>query len=145
MEQLKAGIQQAEVAAEALKLTSKHGIELDRRRQGNRECLRALRKQDIQLNERKPSDQKPPPNSYMFRPGGLIVRMPRAELIHSLESDQARIEGDITENEISKKRALKNLNDKGGVPDTVGQGLLNAFVNLKGKVDKVGDIIEDDE
>jgi hypothetical protein len=28
-------------------------------------------------------------------------------------------------------RYIKELNDKGGVPSTVGQGLLNAFVNLE--------------
>ena len=131
MEQLKTGIQQAEVAAEALKLTTKTGIELDRRRQGNRECLRALRKQDIALAERQPGDPKPPANSFQFRPGGVICRMTRGEALHSLEQDQQRIENDIMENELAKKKALQNLNDKGGVPDTVGQGLLNAFVNLK--------------
>ena len=44
--------------------------------------------------------------------------------------------GDVTienekANEKAKKRALKNLNDQGAVPDSVGQGLLNAFVNLR--------------
>ena len=92
MEQLKTGIQQAEVAAEALKLTTKTGIELDRRRQGNRECLRALRKQDIALAERQPGDPKPPANSFQFRPGGVICRMTRGEALHSLEQDQQRIE-----------------------------------------------------
>ena len=131
MEQLKAGLQAAEVAAEALKLTSTTGVELDRKRQGNRECLRALRKQDIARNERQPGDPKPPSMSFQFRPGGVIVRMTRAETIASLEKDQERLEADISVNEIAKKKALQNLNEKGGVPDTVGQGLLNAFVNLK--------------
>ena len=47
------------------------------------------------------------------------------------EGGQERLEADITANEVAKKKALKDLNDKGGVPDSVGQGLLNAFVNLR--------------
>lgn len=39
MEQLKQGIQQVEVAADAFKCAKAKGVELDRRRQGNRECL----------------------------------------------------------------------------------------------------------
>ena len=131
VEQLKAGIQRAEVAAEALKLTSRTGVELDRKRQGNRECLRALRKQDIAARERQPGDPRPPARSFQFRPGGVVVRMTRDESIAALERDQARLEADITANEKAKKRALKNLNDQGAVPDSVGQGLLNAFVNLR--------------
>ena len=131
VEQLKAGIQRAEVAAEALKLTSRTGVELDRKRQGNRECLRALRKQDIAARERQPGDPRPPARSFQFRPGGVVVRMTRDESIAALERDQARLEADITANEMAKKRALKNLNDQGAVPDSVGQGLLNAFVNLR--------------
>lgn len=131
VEQLKAGIQRAEVAGEALKLTSRTGVELDRKRQGNRECLRALRKQDIAARERRPGDPRPPARSFQFRPGGVIVRMTREESIAALERDQERLEADITANEVAKKKALKDLNDKGGVPDSVGQGLLNAFVNLR--------------
>lgn len=131
VEQLKAGIQRAEVAGEALKLTSRTGVELDRKRQGNRECLRALRKQDIAARERRPGDPRPPARSFQFRPGGVIVRVTREESIAALERDQERLEADITANEVAKKKALKDLNDKGGVPDSVGQGLLNAFVNLR--------------
>ena len=131
VEQLKADIQRAEVAAEALKLTSRTGVELDRKRQGNRECLRALRKQDIAARERQPGDLRPPARSFQFRPGGVVVRMTRAESIAALERDQARLEADIDANAVAKKKALKDLNDAGGVPDSVGQGLLNAFVNLR--------------
>ena len=41
------------------------------------------------------------------------------------------MEGDIDVNEIAKKKALKDLDDKGATPGSVGSGLLNAFVNLK--------------
>ena len=131
VEQLKAGIQRAEVAAEALKLTSRTGVELDRKRQGNRECLRALRKQDNAARERQPGDPRPPARSFHFRPGGVVVRMARAESIAALERDQARLEADIDANEVAKKKALKDLGDVGGVPDSVGRGLLDAFVNLR--------------
>ena len=46
-------------------------------------------------------------------------------------TDQETVEGEIRTNEKEVKRALKELNDKGGVPNTVGDGLLNAFVNLE--------------
>jgi hypothetical protein len=93
--------------------------------------LRALRKQDIAARERQPGDPRPPARSFQFRPGGVIVRVTREESIAALERDQERLEADITANEVAKKKALKDLNDKGGVPDSVGQGLLNAFVNLR--------------
>lgn len=50
---------------------------------------------------------------------------------HTPVTDQEQVEGEIRSNEQGLKRALKDLNDKGGVPKSVGKGLLNAFVNLE--------------
>ena len=58
------------------------------------------------------------------------------------------MEGEIRTNEREVKRALKELNDKGGVPNTVGDGLLNAFVNLsdnKGKKKKEEREVDSDD
>jgi len=77
MEKLKQGIQEVEVAADAFKLAKAKGIDLDRRRQGNRECLAALRRQDKGVKDRSPGDDKPPANAFVFSPGQVIVRMPR--------------------------------------------------------------------
>ena len=41
------------------------------------------------------------------------------------------VEVEIRDNEKVVKRALKDLDDKGGTPGSVGSGLLNAFVNLE--------------
>jgi len=131
MEQLKRGIVQVEVAADALKRASSRGVELDRRRQGDREAAHALRKQAKAAAERAPGDPRPPANAFVFQPGGVIVRMPRDAALDLVERDAATVEQEIRDNDREKKRALKELGDKGGVPDTVGEGLLGAFVNLR--------------
>ena len=131
MEQLKRGIVQVEVAADALKRASSRGVELDRRRQGDREAAHALRKQAKAAAERAPGDPRPPANAFVFQPGGVIVRMPRDAALDLVERDMATVEQEIRDNDREKKRALKELGDKGGVPDTVGKGLLGAFVNLR--------------
>ena len=57
--------------------------------------------------------------------------MPRGAAKTLVEKDQEVVEGEIRTNERALKKALKELNDKGGVPNTVGEGLVNAFVNLE--------------
>ena len=55
------------------------------------------------------------------------------------------MEGEIRINEREVKRALKELNDKGGVPNTVGDGLLKAFVNLEDNKGKKEEEEEEEE
>ena len=129
MEQPKRGIVQVEVAADALKRASSRGVELDRRRQGDREAAHALRKQAKAAAERAPGDPRPPANAFVFQPGGVIVRMPRDAALDLVERDAATV-GAGSDND-REKAAAKELGDKGGVPDTVGEGLLGAFVNLR--------------
>lgn len=87
--------------------------------------------------------ERPPANVYVFGPGQVIVQMPRDEAKTLVEKDQVVLEGAIRTNEHALKRALKDLNDKGGVPDSVGPGLLNAFINLEDT--KRRDVDSDDD
>ena len=41
------------------------------------------------------------------------------------------VEAAVAENDRAKKQALRRLGETGGVPETVGKGLLDAFVNLE--------------
>mmetsp|Transcript_23208 Transcript_23208/g.56984 ORF Transcript_23208/g.56984 Transcript_23208/m.56984 type:complete len:141 (+) Transcript_23208:73-495(+) len=131
MEKLKANIQQVEVAGDHLKVARAMAVELDIRRQGNRECLVALRKQEKAAAEPVRGVEPPPANAWVFRPGQVIVRMPRGEAKALVETDQEAVEVEIRDNERAVKRALKDLDDKGAIPGSVGSGLLNAFVNLE--------------
>jgi hypothetical protein len=133
IEALKRGIQDAEVAAEALKRAGALGVDLDRRRQGNREALRALRKHADAAAGFAPGSgaPRPPKHAFVFCPGGVIARMPRDDARAFVERDQARVEAAVAENDRAKKQALRRLGETGGVPETVGKGLLDAFVNLE--------------
>lgn len=68
----------------------------------------------------------------------------RTRLSFHRPADQESVEVEIRSNERELKRALKSLSDKGGVPNAVGTGLLNAFINLEdGKAPNA--IAEEDE
>ena len=128
IEALKRGIQDAEVAAEALKRAGALGVDLDRRRQGNREALRALRKHaDAAAGFAPGSARRGRPSTRSLCPASS--RAPRDDARAFVERDQARVEAAVAENDRAKKQALRRPGT-GGVPETVGKGL-DALANLE--------------
>ena len=133
MEKLKRGVFEVEVEADALRAARERSVALDIRRQGVRQALATMRREekDAAAVHAKGLDSAPAREVWMFKPGGVILCESRDSAKAKLEAEQMALEAAVHANAAEVKRALRALDDKGGASvSSVGPGLLRSFLNL---------------
>mmetsp|Transcript_54105 Transcript_54105/g.171658 ORF Transcript_54105/g.171658 Transcript_54105/m.171658 type:complete len:135 (+) Transcript_54105:168-572(+) len=130
MEKLQRGLEDAERIGGDVVIVRERMVECDRLRQANREGLSVLRKGGVEAG--KPSrevgeDEK----QWVLRPGGVFVRLPHKKAISALTRDQKGLDEEIRSLEKVVKEKAQQLGEAGALHDTVGPGMLGAFLHLQ--------------
>eukprot|EP00240_Pyramimonas_obovata_P011413 CAMPEP_0118925604 /NCGR_PEP_ID=MMETSP1169-20130426/3468_1 /TAXON_ID=36882 /ORGANISM="Pyramimonas obovata, Strain CCMP722" /LENGTH=130 /DNA_ID=CAMNT_0006866951 /DNA_START=195 /DNA_END=587 /DNA_ORIENTATION=+ len=129
MDKLKQGLAEVERVAEDLLAAKEQVVEIDLARNKNREASTALRKLPQSSGGSFGNAEK----GYLLRPGGFFLRVSPDKAQNIINEDQERLEREITETRDKMKKLTRSLEDKGGVPESCGPGLLNAMLTLRDK------------
>mmetsp|Transcript_29859 Transcript_29859/g.41301 ORF Transcript_29859/g.41301 Transcript_29859/m.41301 type:complete len:130 (-) Transcript_29859:128-517(-) len=126
MDQIRGALTEVERVAEELLTAKSQNVEFDRARNKNREALTALKKLESTKRKNRGSF-----DGFLLRPSQVFMKFPAAQAKDVLTKDQAKVEEEMTLLRYKIKNLTRDLDDKGGVPEVCGPGLLHAFLNLK--------------
>eukprot|EP00899_Mesostigma_viride_P006550 jgi/Mesvir1/15897/Mv02800-RA.1 len=135
MARLIQGLEEVEKVGDDILALKAKSVLCDATRNGNREALRWLRSftPTATPGAVSPGDQpKKDAKVWVMRPGGVLLRMPTSKALAMVTRDQEGVELENTLIASKLKEKTLELANKGGAPETVGPGLLQAMATLKG-------------